>query len=77
MSHKKGSDIGTRLLRVNIGVRVEYENLSYATILGPLLPFTPTADKLIFFNRASSLGVQRYSPSGQDLTGSGDRALEL
>lgn len=53
------------------------KTLSCAAALGPFSPFTTTTDQLISLSRASSLGVQRCSPSGQELKGSGDRALEL
>lgn len=51
--------------------------LSGAAALGPVLPFPTTADQLILFSKSSSPGVQGCSSSGQELKGSGDRALKL
>lgn len=51
--------------------------LSGAAALGPVLPFPTVADQLVLFSKSSSPGVQGCSPSGQELKGSGDRALKL
>lgn len=51
--------------------------LSGAAALGPVLPFPTMTDQLILFSKSSSQGVQGCSPSGQELKGSGDRALKL
>ena len=51
--------------------------LSGAAALGFVLPFPTTSDQLVLVIKSSSLGVQGCSPGGQELKGSGDRALKL
>lgn len=51
--------------------------LSCAAALGPVLLFPTTADQFVLFSKSSRLGVQRCIPSGQELKGSGDKALKL